>query len=65
MLAVTAAQVPSAPPVFAAVHASQVAPQAVSQHTPSCAGQKPLAHSLSPVHASPSFLVVVHTPERQ
>jgi hypothetical protein len=46
-----AAQVPSAPPVFAAEHAWQALPHAVSQHTPST--QNPLWHAAAVAQAAP------------
>jgi hypothetical protein len=55
---VTKAQVPLLAPVLAAVHAMQVAPQALLQHTPST--QKPLAHSLAAVHAVPLTFLATH-----
>jgi len=50
-------QVPSRPlPFFAAVHASQVPPQAVLQQTPST--QLLLAHSLAAVQVVPLVFLV-------
>jgi hypothetical protein len=51
VVAVTAVQLPSAAPVLAAAHASQVESQACSQHTPST--QNPDAQSVAAEHAAP------------
>jgi hypothetical protein len=50
--AVTAEQVPSAAPVFAAEHASHMPSHALAQHTPST--QCPLVHEVSPLQVAPS-----------
>ena len=68
VFAVTAAQVPFVPPVFAAVHAWHVALHAVLQHTPST--QLPLAHAPHPatlqslvrLHAAPCAFCDAHVP---
>jgi hypothetical protein len=56
----TLPQVPSEPPVSAAVHAWHVPVHAVLQQTP--LAQKPLPHWLLPVHGSP-MAPMAHVPE--
>jgi hypothetical protein len=46
-------QSPSAAPVFVMRHDWQVPPHASSQQTPSCTGQKPLAHWFAAEHVAP------------